>query len=970
LLLLAGRLAAAEPAYTRGPLIDFNLEAGVAPASVNAFVEAANSRTKPPITHLVSEDANGVRTNAVKGSYTWQDGLTILLKNTSLIMERGEATGVLIIKKAPQVTAPLRRKPLRRPAATPVARDEVLVVGTNILESVFASATYSEADRPHIPREDFTTIRDFLSNGLTQNFGGVISEDTRGSGGAATSNLSSAIALNLRGLGAESTLPLLNGRRLAPGGSEARFTDVSNIPVAAIESVHVMMDTGSAQYGADAVAGVVNFETRKIYDGPETSVSLGAADGGIGEMIASQVLGTRWTGGSLLLIGEYYDRDPLPAATRSQARSDLTPLGGDNFNDQYGNPGNILHNGAVAAIPSRQNGTTLSAANFDTASVNLYDKFDGSDLIDGQRRVSAFSHVRQEINDATDVYAELLLVRRETRGRSTGLKSTFVVPSSNAFYINPWGGDDPLLVLYNFFGDLGAVLNSNKINVINTSVGASRALGSGWRLRGSLSQSEENQRQVLRNLVNQTALHEALADSNPHTAFNAFGDGSHTNPATLEKLRSSSHFVSESRYQQGNITLEGLILARGPAVALVSVGADYRQQLFETSAISENLTTHETSLQRRMWAGFGELRFKLNAEDRLNDSAELLNLSLSHRREDYSDFSRSKVDAKELDLVVSPFAQFHLRGTWTKTFKPPSLGDLSESHNMSFLMVLPNASAPMGDLSMIWWGQNAELDAERGRSISFGASWGSPDEPGVWLSLKYFDKTLANRIENIGLSSDLLTSPNYAALVTLNPTPEQMLAVCSRSTYVGSSEECAASQATAIVDLRLRNSSALHTNGFDFDARYSVATGIGHFALDLQGTQIQHYTLVAANGTPPLELRDTPGNPLALRMRGGISYRNAGAFTRIFANYADSYVDTNSTPRRHVGSWLTFDARIGYDFGERPGMMFDRLTASLSAENVLDEPPPFLNNPLGLAYDPDNADLLGRLVMFSFRKEW
>ncbi|HEY0957588.1 MAG TPA: TonB-dependent receptor [Roseateles sp.] len=106
-----------------------------------------------------------------------------------------------------------------------------------------------------------------------------LSDSTQGAG-YATSNA------NLRGLGANSTLVLLNGRRLAGhpfgsiGGSVA--VDLNSIPFAAIERIEVLRDGASAIYGTDAVAGVINFITRKDYDKGELTLRYGAPEKNVG----------------------------------------------------------------------------------------------------------------------------------------------------------------------------------------------------------------------------------------------------------------------------------------------------------------------------------------------------------------------------------------------------------------------------------------------------------------------------------------------------------------------------------------------------------------------------------------------------------------------------------------------------------------------------------------------------------------
>lgn len=82
--------------------------------------------------------------------------------------------------------------------------------------------------------------------------------------------------VNLRGLGINRTLVLLNGRRVVNGGTGANSSvDLNIIPVALIERIEVLKDGASAIYGADAVAGVVNIITKKNYDGAEAAVRYG-----------------------------------------------------------------------------------------------------------------------------------------------------------------------------------------------------------------------------------------------------------------------------------------------------------------------------------------------------------------------------------------------------------------------------------------------------------------------------------------------------------------------------------------------------------------------------------------------------------------------------------------------------------------------------------------------------------------------
>lgn len=142
---------------------------------------------------------------------------------------------------------------------------------------------------------------------------------------AALNNRTAGASANLRGFGGDSTLVLLDGNRLAPNFA-GHFVDVSMIPVSAIERVEVETDGGSAEYGSDAIGGVVNFILRKDYDGAETSGLVAVpTDGGGVEYDANQLFGKDWSTGSVLLDYEFYHSDPVTSAQRSFSSNASSP---------------------------------------------------------------------------------------------------------------------------------------------------------------------------------------------------------------------------------------------------------------------------------------------------------------------------------------------------------------------------------------------------------------------------------------------------------------------------------------------------------------------------------------------------------------------------------------------------------------------------------------------------------------------
>ena len=193
--------------------------------------------------------------------------------------------------------------------------EEVIVTGSHIRGAQNLSSPVIRFDRADIEASGYATTQQLVQS-LPQNFNNV-SDATFGSinGGPGDRTYEGA-GLNLRGLGSDSTLVLLNGRRLASAGIGS-FVDVSMIPLSAVERVDVLTDGASAIYGSDAVGGVVNFVMRKDFEGAETRLRYGAVtQGNHDELQAGQLLGHAWDSGHALVSYEYYRRSDLDGADR------------------------------------------------------------------------------------------------------------------------------------------------------------------------------------------------------------------------------------------------------------------------------------------------------------------------------------------------------------------------------------------------------------------------------------------------------------------------------------------------------------------------------------------------------------------------------------------------------------------------------------------------------------------------------
>lgn len=161
----------------------------------------------------------------------------------------------------------------------------VTITGSNIkrIQSETASPILV-INREQLIRGGATSLTEVLKD-VAQNIGGQNENRTGGFTAGASS-------LNLRGIGSQATLTLINGRRLASYAQpefQSTFVDLNSIPVGAVERIEILKDGASAIYGAEAMAGVVNIILRSNYEGAEISGSYGQAQVGDGQQARSSV---------------------------------------------------------------------------------------------------------------------------------------------------------------------------------------------------------------------------------------------------------------------------------------------------------------------------------------------------------------------------------------------------------------------------------------------------------------------------------------------------------------------------------------------------------------------------------------------------------------------------------------------------------------------------------------------------------
>lgn len=249
----------------------------------------------------------GRRAPALRGNYTVEHAVAILLDGTGL---RARASGATLIVEAEE-------DPLDE-AAGERSRDEIVVTGSRIRGAPVASPVIV-VDRQSVLDSGRATLPEAL-RALPQNFGGgqnpgIGFNVPEANGG----DVGGGASINLRGLGSDATLTLLNGHRLSYNAAKQSI-DISTIPLGAVDRIDVVPAGASALFGSDAVAGVVNIILRRDLDGLETSARLGGAtDGGGFSQLYGATAGKTWGNGNALLAYEHGSNGAITAGQRDYA---------------------------------------------------------------------------------------------------------------------------------------------------------------------------------------------------------------------------------------------------------------------------------------------------------------------------------------------------------------------------------------------------------------------------------------------------------------------------------------------------------------------------------------------------------------------------------------------------------------------------------------------------------------------------
>ena len=723
-------------------------------------------------------------------------------------------------------------------AEQPQSLDAVIVTGTNIRGALPAGNEVLVIGAEQIEASGKATVGDFLRE-IPANFAGGVgmSDNIQGADSSvAGSNMTGGQGVNLRGLGALSTLVLVNGRRVAAAGQYGDFVDISTIPSNAVDHIEILLDGASAVYGSDAVGGVVNIILKRSDDGARTTVRLGhATEAGNNQLQIGQSWGTRWDGGGLIVGYEYSEQDAVAANDLGIYRfgSDFSDRGGVNWRRAGARAGAAANqfNAPTAngwGTPARRvSGTGLVAVTDGVG--NTYDAWDMVDLLPESERHSAFFGFEHSVGESTSLYGDLRYSQR--RGSyNQGYQALFGTLGPNNPHFIPGVANN-----YGVLIDDRPLQREVGVDSFAAAFGADFALAGSWRGEATLSYSREEQfrnSNVQRNAniydylptpaggmaqaptaiqcsqgltPNFSAAAQAYCAGLNYAAFNPWT----TQPLSdqvLSQLIGYENLDFTSWLAQASFKVDGDLLQMGGGTAKLAAGIDFRRENiggeldFNWRSASNQQEVFGTT-KRDVGALFAELAFPLIGKSNEKAFAKKLDVSLAGRYErsdgmgDFSTFNpKVGIDFKPTDGLT-------LRGSWGTSFHAPPMryayngvqpitggngaflrADLYRAPCNTTMVPLNGVSNTAAGCTftaiVVSGGAGPTLRPEEAETWTLGFEWKPEWAPGLKIGASYFNLKVDDRIVRIqagqlgGILNQLFTTGSTPYIDGLEINPD------------------------------------------------------------------------------------------------------------------------------------------------------------------------------------------------------
>lgn len=776
---------------------------------------------------------------------------------------------------------------------------------------------------------------------------------------------------NLRNLGLGSTLVLVDGQRwtnsavVATDGSA--FVDINSlVPTIALQRVEILKDGASAVYGSDAVAGVVNFITRKDVSAPEVRAKY-ANTKGSDESVIEAIGGFDVLDGRLTLAASRFHRSALGSDERGFTQAERYGRPAWSAVSSYGQPGSYFlpSTGSFVADADCDNPVFVgSYRNGPTDTFCRLDYSDFFDLVPEETRTHLFSDYRKDLGSIA-FWGQAAWANTYTRARQTPslpiLSRNLSIPSHHPD--NPYGED------VQFRGRLtggaaGASAAEFEYETWRLAGGISGQWNDRWNWAIEATASRQDVLYKKPDVIG-SALQDALngfggatcnaltgsAGVGPCQYYNPFGSaltgsGSANSPALIQSLAGQTRLDGTADLVTVDVRIDGRVKEWTDGSLDVAGGLQYRSNAFRhdwnDQINSGDLLTAgyapDFNGNQDTFAAYSEARLKL---------ADRFEAQLATRYETY-DGSSGKLNPK-LALRWDAHETLALRGSWGRGYRAPSVytthgaqaAQPSVLDRGSFVFVNTLTSGA------------ADLKPETSETFTYGAVW----KPVLGLELSVD----AWRFD-------------YSNLV-IKEAPQPIISQAAADDAAGLSDTEAQKRVTrslngaiSMVQLYFINASSIETSGFDMSARYDRPLSGGDLTIAGTWTLVDSYDIrIDGTGKAVSGVGSTNLNTLGQSLpknRGEFwaSWQNSRHAVTALLHYTSGYRnDRAGITDTTIASQTTADVHYRYSFN-------DDIEIGFGVVNIADKAPPLSQH--FLAYDPVVADPRGRVVSISVAKRF
>jgi outer membrane receptor protein involved in Fe transport len=1033
---LALTLAGLAQATAAAPK-NFNIPAESAPAAIKAFSAQSGVEVLMP-----TDAVQGIRTNAVTGNMTPRAALEKMTADTGLVVVQDGKTGALGLRPDPAKNA------LSRPETVPAAKVEdkaikletYTVLGSRIRQADLVGPSPVNAyNREYIEATGAMTLSDFLSR-IPQVYSGIASgrssapDEFNPDFGQRTETTSAPFNLvlgasdapiaqsgvsgvSLRGLGAGSTLVLVDGRRVAKSGNGNRgsdtrqgFVDLNTISLGMIDHIEVSTDGASAIYGADAVAGVINIILKKDYRGAELSGAYKASQHGGGEegnvsLTAGFVRGK--LSGTLTL--DYFERQNLDASQRSFSKNqDHTgiptgnnlstglPTTGRNYTLLWGYPAVIQASGGVVAgtfdaIPGIRVVLVPTGA---TATPSIAQFIPSTTVVSPASVVNASGQRRANTASFLDLVGESR--RRGFNGTlryrvNENFESNFSYRTSDSRSLirsqpvtsitGGFGSAVSLPAAFNPFNQnvtVGMVLpdwgsTTQRVRTLDDAIsGGLRGRVNSWEWNLNYQWQNQSVRQITRNF-NGAGFAGMLSNADPAKRFNPFVDfyapGTASQAALLETLSVYPTLYSKSQFASIDFDANGDLftyLGRTAKLAVGGTSSDasvWSRATSYSSAVVPVVTNTIVEASGYSKAMYGELYLPVFGKGHDAPLFQRLDFQVAGRREEVGQFSKS---VPKYGVSWSPVKSVLLRGSWSEGFRAPSTTEyivVAANQTLTLTDPLRNPTSTPGVI--VTRGSSPNPQPETSKNTYLGLVYEPTIVKSLSLQVNYYETSQSNVLQIISAQNMINNEALFPGRITRAAQTATDIALNQPGQITG-------------VDQTFVNFGRISNRSLDFNVEYTLPwDSFGRFRLNTAASRNLESLRQVIPGQPAVVLEEDTGSPPKWTFNTSVFWNKGPWTASAFLWYLGSFA-TNNAGNALVANSATIvyfptpavtklDLRVGYTFKNGLWRGYGKgLRTNLGVSNVFDKKPPFSDTLWGFNAGLHKQLILGRAFEFSF----